>query len=175
MKQKLPLLLSILAIILLILNKLFGIKHDSTLINVLTLVSFAVIIILNITAIYKMKKNFYQVINIILVILLFLMLIYKIFTSLILFVIGPTTVINEYTFPSNSNETLKNIYYKDMSKVTPPIHVIYEKELLLGIKCSIVIKSNTESTEIFDLEEIYNTELKNAKNLGFCNYKIKYD
>ena len=179
MKQKILFLFSVFSIVLLFLKFKFGIMHKYFFINVISILGIIAIIIFNLKYIYKCKKIYLKIIHIVISIIIICLTFYLILVNLINMVFGPVKTINTYVFPNNSKETLSNIYFADTTSISTPIQLVYEKEFILGIKCRVSIKVNSDSTELYNLEEEYN-ELENMKTESFCNnklniHKINYD
>lgn len=172
MKQKILILLSIFAIIVLFLKFKFGIMHKYTIINILAILSFIAITIFNIMYASKSKK-IYKIFHIIFSTILIISLLYLIFIIIINTIFGVRKTIDSYAFPNKESEILKNVYFTDTESISVPIELVYEKEFILGIKCSVTIKINSDNTDTYDLKKEY-SELKNTDNKGFCNYKLNY-
>ena len=172
-KGKILLVLSVTVILIMLLHLMFGITHKFDFINAIFYIIYIVIICLNIIYI---KNNKIGIISKILHLLFCLIIAILSIIILFWFVIyhtGPQTILDEYYFPNQTNEKLKVLYVDEGGG--GPTNVIYEKEFILGIKCSISIKmENVSSGElVFDLESIYNNELKENKNSGFCYYRLR--
>ena len=173
MEQKITFILMIIIIMILSLSGLFYIVHKYMIVNIIFMLFVLVIIALSILYNKLFEKKTIRIINAICIIVLVLMWSYACFVGIAsVFIGGVMTTIDSYEFPNNDRELLKNVYYKDMSYISPPISVVYERELIFGIKCRSIIKmGESDLIESFDLEKEYK-ELTN-KEKKFCYANIK--
>lgn len=89
-------------------------------------------------------------------IIIYCLLILLLFINLLKFIFGTVKTINTYVFPNNEKESLSNIYFADNTSISVPIQLVYEREFILGIKCRVSIKVNSNNIEPYNLGEEYN-------------------
>lgn len=174
-KKSIILLVSLIVTsIFIILRLFFGIIHNSYIINIFLIISYLLIFILNLLNLIK-KDSINLIFNVIHIMFLMISLILILLLSFnicLSWFLGKQVTINTYSKPNNNKEALMNIYYADIEPMMPPIELVYEKELFLGFKCRVVLKTNSDNLNTYDLETEYNN-LEKLNDKGFCNYKIK--
>ena len=154
-------------------SNLFGIKHESIIINILLLLVIIILIIINLNNILKTKKKYMKLINFILVFLILGVLFTKTFYELIFFPPNFLTDLSqrgEYTNLQN-NDKLYILNYDDGGKSGPSI-VWLEKELILNFKCVKEIAVSNTYDYKFNLEEIYKQLSKKDYGICYNNFEV---
>lgn len=167
-KNIILLILLIVVILSLLLNMAYGFKHENGIVNILIFLFFIITIFFNLKI--RDKNLFLMIFRIILMLISLILIGRFVMFQLVYWYAGPEKEINRYIFPSNPNESLKNVYYADNKTIFPPIGLVYEKRFALGIKCSITIASNLDDITIYDLEEEYK-KIQKINNRNFCDFK----
>ena len=160
-------------LLLLYFSNLFGIKHESTIINILLLLVIIILIIINLNNILKIKKPYIKLINFVLVFLTFGVLFTKTFHELISFPPNFLTDLSQGEEHTNiqNNDKLYILNYDDGGK-SGPSRVWLEKELILNFKCVKEIAVSNTYDYKFNLEEIYKELSKKDYGICYHNFEI---
>lgn len=130
-KNTILLILLIGTMLILLLNMIYNFKHENEIVNILILLLFILIVFMSFKI--RDKNLFLRIFRVVLIIISLILINRSVFLYLVNWYAGPEKEIDKFIFPNSPNESLKNIYYADTNIILPPIKLVYEKKLSLGL------------------------------------------